>query len=526
METPGPLHLSHELGPALAPSGENGLPASWPGARQPSLPPSTRTAPEVEVEAGAAPKQPTYAAITASPGGTHEGEWQVVTNRRHRPKKPHPDPVPAKYPVIIKPEDNPTQFIKLGSWRQAQLIKDAVGPVDGIRQTPTGEWLISCTSEKQQGQLLRTSALKPDRSLRIITRIPKTIVVGVVKGVPLDDDAEKLLKADLEAQDLPIDAVKRLTSRDGGPTGSVRVAFLMTTLPSSVKLGYTLHQVVPYVAPVRRCSKCQLLGHSRREYRRKSPRCARCGKGHPTQECKEKQLFCVNCCGNHSAAYPRCPEVAIRRVAHEIKNQRYVTFSEALVIARDRWTSHLKDEWAKDRDFAAPLKPPKPQLKEAASIPPSDPQEVAPPCGGSKSPQLGEKSCSIESAESSSGPSPPPAAASEEKKKTRKRKAKRSKGTPQQTDPEAATPTMPVPPPEVPDHEISEECAMDAAPSTPTPPPIPTETPLAKSIGSLQATVKSMQEDLARTSPQAAKLMDGIFVILRTIMEIADHGGA
>ena len=525
-EDPGSWHHLRELEPVPASSGESGPPASWPGARQPSPPPSTQAAPKAEVEAGAVSQQPTYAAITASQRGSSEGKWQVVSNRRQRPKKPRPDQVSSRYPVIIKPADNPAQFSKLGSWRQAQLIKDAVGPVDGIRQTPTGEWLISCTSEKQQGQLLRTSALNPDRSLSILTRIPKTIVVGVVKGVPLDDDAEKLLKADLEAQDLPIDAVKRLTSRDGGATGSVRVAFLMASLPSYVKLGYTRHQVVPYVAPVRRCSKCQLLGHSRKECRRKTPRCARCGKGHPTQECKEEQLFCINCCGNHSAAYPRCPEVAIRRVAHEIKNQRYVTFSEALVTARDRWSTHLKDEWARDRDFAAPPKPTKPQVKESASIPPSAPPEAVLPCGGPKL-SKGIENGSTKSAKPARTPSPPPVAASAEKKKAKKRKAKRDKGAaPPQSDLEDATPTIPAPSPEVPDHESSEVCEMDTAPSTPTPPPSSSETPLARSIGSLQATVKSLQEDLARTSPQAAKLLDGIFVILRTIVEIADHGGA
>lgn len=64
--------------------------------------------------------------------------------------------------------------------------------------------------------------------------------MGVVKGVPLEEDAE-LLKADLEAQNLFVDLVKRLSSRDGTQTGSVRLAFLMATLPTAVKLGYTLH---------------------------------------------------------------------------------------------------------------------------------------------------------------------------------------------------------------------------------------------------------------------------------------------
>ncbi|XP_076065228.1 uncharacterized protein LOC143039244 [Oratosquilla oratoria] len=277
----------------------------------------------------------------------------VVANRRKRQTKPRPETGPSRFPVIVKPVDNPTRFAILGSWRQAQLIKNAVGPVEAIRQTPSGEWLVSCTKEVQQGKLLRTPNLTADRDkpLRILTRMPKTVVIGVIKGVPLEEHAEQLLKSDLEAQDLRVDSIKRLTTRDGTPTVSVRVAFLMASLPSAVKLGYTLHQVVPYIAPVKRCTKCQLLGHSKGECRRKTPRCARCGKNHPIQDCQEQRLFCINCCGNHSAAYSDCPEFAIRRVVHELKNENFIPFSEALSIARERWNSYLKGEKSRDRDF-------------------------------------------------------------------------------------------------------------------------------------------------------------------------------
>ena len=239
-----------------------------------------------------------------------------------------------------------------GDRRQAQLLKNVVGAVHSIQQIANGEWLIGCTSAHQQRKLLLQTTLpvQPSNPVCINTRIPLNVVVGVIKGVPKEPNAEQLLRDDLEAQDLHVDSVKRLNTKNGAPTGAVRVAFirnqLPTTvklgyslhrvtpyippcirnqLPTTVKLGYSLHRVTPYIPPIRRCTKCQTLGHSKQECRRKHARCVRCGKGHPTTECDSKTLFCVNYYGPHSASDHRCPEWGIRKLAHELKNTKLPT---------------------------------------------------------------------------------------------------------------------------------------------------------------------------------------------------------
>ena len=37
-------------------------------------------------------------------------------------------------------------------------------------------------------------------------------------------------------------------------------------------------------------------------------------------------------------------------------------------------------------------------------------------------------------------------------------------------------------------------------------------------------TIKAFQSQLAETSPQAARILEGVFVILRTVIDIANDG--
>ena len=44
------------------------------------------------------------------------------------------------------------------------------------------------------------------------------------------------------------------------------------------------------------------------------------------------------------------------------------------------------------------------------------------------------------------------------------------------------------------------------------------------SITMIWETIKAFQSQLAETSPQAAKILEGVFVILRTVIDIANGG--
>ena len=86
---------------------------------------------------------------------------------------------------------------------------------------------------------------------------------------------------------------------------------------------------------MRRCTKCQTLGHTKQQCRSRQSRCSRCGKStHTHDNCDSKKLSCVNCNGRHSAAFKGCPEVLIRQRANILRSKKYLPFNVAMERAR------------------------------------------------------------------------------------------------------------------------------------------------------------------------------------------------
>ena len=77
-----------------------------------------------------------------------------------------------------------------------------------------------------------------------------------------------------------------------------------------MKLGYTIHKVVPWVfteGPIL-CAQCQQYGHKKQECRAKEA-CQLCGKeGHNHNNCKESEenRKCLHCEGKHAASSKLC----------------------------------------------------------------------------------------------------------------------------------------------------------------------------------------------------------------------------
>ena len=91
-----------------------------------------------------------------------------------------------------------------------------------------------------------------------------------------------------------------------------------------------------FAAPVRRCTKCQTLGHYKQQCRSKQTRCSKCGRGsHAHNQCDAQVFSCVNCNGRHSAAYKGCPEMQIRQRANLLRSLTYLPYNVAMQRARD-----------------------------------------------------------------------------------------------------------------------------------------------------------------------------------------------
>jgi len=183
---------------------------------------------------------------------------------------------------------------------------------DGVRSVKVisgGRLFITVSTPSQLHTLTDIDKLA-GAHVDIVEYSPEQKCEGVISGVSTDITDEDLLSA---LSPHKVKSVYRFTKTKDGvktPTYSVKLSFSTSNLPSTIPLGYRLHNVSKYVPPPLRCYKCQRFGHVADEWR-SSERCTRCGIKYDVDNCEiEKAHFkCANCGGNHSAAYGGCPKM-------------------------------------------------------------------------------------------------------------------------------------------------------------------------------------------------------------------------
>ncbi|KAL8589630.1 hypothetical protein ACOMHN_016014 [Nucella lapillus] len=254
-------------------------------------------------------------------------------NKFPPPRKTQP-PAFVDFPVVLTDCPGPAIFSKLGPWMRSESLKSTCGgAVASIRPLPSGKWLVGCVNEAQQAKLARASVLTG--GVTISAKIPVPTVEGVVSPIPLGEWAIRQVRADLQGDGYRTQIIQRLRNKKGEDSRAVRIVLERTELPSEVWIGQTPFQVVPFAAPVRRCTKCQRLGHSKTQCRAKIARCSRCGRSdHEGGANCGNTLSCVNCSGRHSAAWGKCPEMLVRYHANILRSATYIPYSIAMQRAR------------------------------------------------------------------------------------------------------------------------------------------------------------------------------------------------
>ena len=129
----------------------------------------------------------------------------------------------------------------------------------------------------------------------------------VVYGIPCDYSEEELL-VDLRENGYDVSGLRRFKVKEGAKYGPVVISFPKGTSPTEVRIVYMIRATRPYVEKVRRCDKCQRIGHLGKHCRGK-PRCGKCGASHPTEACKSVTVKCANCGGGHMAGSGLCPKL-------------------------------------------------------------------------------------------------------------------------------------------------------------------------------------------------------------------------
>lgn len=184
---------------------------------------------------------------------------------------------------------------------QAKVGKvDRVVPLKG-----TGDILVVCTSLAQAINLTNITDLA-NTSVTCKRKTQKKLnYKKVVKNIEKGFEDDQLKKA-LSSQGV-LEAKRFIKKKDGQEFKTRAVLLTMTTDKDELTLGYLKIKLENYNPPPIRCFGCNRWGHGISSCRSRL-RCLRCGEAHEVQKCKlEKAVKCINCEGEHSAAYAGCP---------------------------------------------------------------------------------------------------------------------------------------------------------------------------------------------------------------------------
>jgi hypothetical protein len=133
-------------------------------------------------------------------------------------------------------------------------------------------------------------------------------VYGVLGPIDPSVEVKDILEV-ANAGDIVIEDITRLSRSQNGirePSATLKITFEGQTLPRRVKIGYVSYPLRPFVAPVKRCYKCQKLNHFAEGC--DSPRrCLLCAGPHEHSMCTSAVKCCANCKGPHHANAPECP---------------------------------------------------------------------------------------------------------------------------------------------------------------------------------------------------------------------------
>jgi len=261
----------------------------------------------------------------------------ATTSQRPPKSVPLEEPEAYLFPVVLEDlKTGSAHFEALCPFTQSAFDTIGLKPIRRQRRLLSGKWLIDARDERDQKKLAQATALG---QIHVRCFIPKAITHGVIRPFPLSQDI-KWIKGSHDA----ICNVQRLKFCDKNEkdrnkrfkdSKAVKVSFQLADLPKTLVVGSEIFTVLPYVDSVRRCAKCQKFDHHTDQCRTRVRLCARCGKeAHGDQPCSGP-LHCVNCQGQHSAAWQECPTFQLRRRAHEIKATTSVPIALALRKARE-----------------------------------------------------------------------------------------------------------------------------------------------------------------------------------------------
>ena len=240
----------------------------------------------------------------------------------------------SSFPVVIR--DTGGGSTKLNRYDPScTVFHGTIGDLFSARRLNSGDWYVECRSDIQRKRLLN---LKQINGAEIECHIPIPKTHGVVFDLGNRYNLENLPEVQ---KCFSINTVNKHTGKRQTMTV---ITFSLSILPESIINNGKFYKVYPYCPKVKRCTKCQKLGHGLKSCTSKVTVCSRCGCIHNRKSCNATTPKCANCNGKHSAAYGGCPKKYQMRAALRLKSQKYMSLKDAFHQVSSKNTSKSNEK--------------------------------------------------------------------------------------------------------------------------------------------------------------------------------------
>jgi len=229
--------------------------------------------------------------------------------------------------VVLKGKDKP---IPKNPFLIAKSIQALIGEVKSVKHLRDNNLLVECIKRQHSSTLLKLSSFA-GIAVSAFAHSSLNSSKGIVR------DKERILQGITEQEITEglagqgVTHVKRFViKRDGNTihTNTYLLTFSSSTLPSTIKAGFTIMQVDLFIPNPLRCYKCQKYGHGASNCTNRLL-CHRCGDDtHVGSDC-ENEPKCVNCKGKHAASDKICPIWLRESKITRIKYEKNISFKEA-----------------------------------------------------------------------------------------------------------------------------------------------------------------------------------------------------
>ena len=211
------------------------------------------------------------------------------------------------------------------------------GPPKRVTELRNGTILIE-TESALQSQKIRQMTKLNNKDITIIEHPTLNFTKGTIQAKRfLQHDDQELLSELSKFGVVSIYRKKRKINNILTETGILILTFDTCSLPTNVKLGWTVLEVRKYIPDPRQCFKCQKYNHSSKSCRSPNDVCNRCGGiGHSGAMCTNA-VKCANCAKPHQSNSRQCFFFSLEKEITTIQTTEKIMYRDAKKLALQKF---------------------------------------------------------------------------------------------------------------------------------------------------------------------------------------------